>query len=296
MRYSNLHTHSTFSDGKYSLEENVLSAIEKNMLSLGFSDHSFTGPDSSYCMRLDQYEAYLEEITRLKKAYADQLTIYSGLELDYYSLVPEVFVKGKDLENGTLDTDSIVTDPPVFSLSDLAPFDYIIASVHYIVKNGICYPIDHSPEQQLHCIQNAFDGDILAMAQCYFDLLCEHVERVKPTVVGHFDVLTKFSLMPEDDERYREIARMALKRVIRTCPYIEVNTGAIARGWRKVPYPSHDLLKTVLEEGGEIVLGSDSHHRDNLIFNFDETVELLKTIGFDHVSVFNGAGFDMISI
>ena len=42
MRYSNLHTHSTYSDGKYSLEENVLSAIEKQMRSIGFSDHSFT--------------------------------------------------------------------------------------------------------------------------------------------------------------------------------------------------------------------------------------------------------------
>ena len=29
MRYSNLHTHSTFSDGKHTMEENVLSAIEK---------------------------------------------------------------------------------------------------------------------------------------------------------------------------------------------------------------------------------------------------------------------------
>lgn len=296
MRYSNLHTHSIFSDGKHSLEENVLSAIEKNMLSLGFSDHSFTGPDSSYCMRLEQYEAYLAEITRLKKTYADQLTIYSGLELDYYSMVPGILVRGKDLETGALDTDSVVADAPAFTLSDLKPFDYIIASVHYIVKNGICYPIDHSPEQQLHCIQIAFNGDILAMAQCYFDLLCEHVERVKPTVVGHFDVLTKFSLMPEDDERYREIARKALKRFIRTCPYVEVNTGAIARGWRKTPYPGHYLLETVLEEGGEVVLGSDSHHKDNLIFYFNETVELLKSVGFDHVCVFNGFGFDKVSI
>lgn len=296
MRYSNLHTHSTFSDGKHSLEENVLSAIEKDMISLGFSDHSFTGPDSSYCMRLDQYRAYLEEIARLKKVYAGQMTLYSGLELDYYSMAREISVNGKVLESGMLDSDSVVKEPPLFALSELKSFDYIIASVHYIVKNGICYPIDHSPEQQLHCIQNAFDSDIYAMAQYYFALLCEHVEHVKPTIVGHFDVITKFSLMPEDDERYRAIACNTLKRILRTCPYIEVNTGAIARGWRKMPYPGHYLLETILEEGGEVVLGSDSHHKDNLTFYFDETVELLKSVGFDHVCAFNGAGFDMISI
>ena len=247
-------------------------------------------------MHFEQYKDYLAEIARLKETYADQLQIYSGLELDYYSMVQSGSICGKDLENGTLDTGSVINDSPIFSLSELSKFDYIIASVHYIVKNGICYPIDHSPEQQLHCIQNAFDSDVYAMAQYYFDLLCEHVERVKPTVVGHFDVITKFSLMPEDDERYCEIARTTLRRILKTCPYIEVNTGAIARGWRKTPYPGHDLLETILKEGGEVVLGSDSHHRDNLIFYFDETVKQLKTLGFDHVSVFNGKGFDRISL
>lgn len=266
MRYSNLHTHSTFSDGKYSLEENVLSAIEKNMLSLGFSDHSFTSCDTSYCMHEDCYSDYLRTIDALKQQYGSQLPIFAGLELDYYS--------------------EPVTDS----------FDYLIASVHYIIKDGICYPIDHSPEQQLDCIQNAFHGDVLAMAQCYYDMLCEHVERIKPTLVGHFDVITKFGLMPEDDERYRMIAKTALKRIIKTCPHIEVNTGAISRGWRNVPYPASYLFETIHEEGGEVVLSSDSHHRDHLIFGFDETVNLLKQSGFDHVCVFNGKGFEAVNI
>ena len=267
MRYSNLHTHTTFSDGKHDPETNILSAIEKNMCSLGFSDHSFTEPDTSYCMKKEQYSAYYRKIMELKTKYADVLPVYCGLELDYYS----------DLD---------------FSL----PFDYLIASVHYIVKDGICYPIDHSPEQQLDCIQNAFDGDLLAMVQCYFDMLCEHVERTRPTVVGHFDVITKFSLMPEQDEKYIEISRNALKRILKTCTYIEINTGAISRGWRKVPYPSMDLLQLLLESGGKPVLGSDSHHQDNLIFYFDETVALLKQLGFKHVDRFNGHGFDPVDI
>lgn len=266
MRYSNLHTHSTFSDGKHTLEENVLSAIEKNMISLGFSDHSFTAPDTSYCMKEEQYDAYLETIAVLKAKYSRQISLFSGMELDYYS---------------SLDT---------------SRFDYIIASVHYIVKDGICHPIDHSAKQQTDCIKLAFDGDIFAMAQCYFDMLCEHVERTKPTLVGHFDVITKFGLMPEDDERYQRLASQALKRLIKTCPYIEVNTGAIARGLRKTPYPNPYLFDVLLKSGGEVVLSSDSHHKDNLIFHFDETVKLLKLAGFDHICAFNGTGFHKILI
>lgn len=296
MRYSNLHTHTTYSDGTHTPEENVLSAVEKNMVSLGFSDHSFTGPDSSYCMRKEMYPDYIREIAELKAKYADKLPIYCGLELDYFSVVNSLSVNAKSLSPGSLDTTFVEPDASESFLGELNKFDYIIASVHYIVKNGICYPIDHSPEQQQDCIQNAFHGDMFAMIQCYFDLLCEHVERVKPTVVGHFDVIAKFSLMPEDDERYRQIARSALKRIIQTCPYIEVNTGAIARGLRQVPYPNHYLLQTILEEGGEVVLGSDAHNKNNLVFYFNEAVELLKNIGFDHLCVFNGQSFDRIRL
>lgn len=294
MRYSNLHTHSTFSDGKHSPEENILSAIDKNMISIGFSDHSFTACDTSYCMKQEQYPAYLQEIQRLKKAYSNQIAVYAGLELDYYSTAPAVSVQAKSLGPGLLETTYVTRNSQPLVLSDLANYDYLIASVHYIVKDGICYPIDHSAEQQIDCIQNAFHGDVLAMVQCYFDLLCEHVERVKPTLVGHFDVLTKFGLMPETDERYRAIACQALKRILQTCPYIEVNTGAIARGLKTTPYPNLFLWKTILDEGGEIVLGSDSHHKDNLVFYFDETIQLLRQAGFEHVCMFHGTQFDRI--
>ena len=62
---------------------------------------------------------------------------------------------------------------------------------------------------------------------------------------GHFDVITKFSLMPEADDAYRTIAADALKEVLKICPYIEMNTGAISRGWRKTPYPASYLLDVV---------------------------------------------------
>lgn len=48
MKYiSNLHTHTTYCDGKNSIEENILYAIEKNFISLGFSGHSYLPFDNS---------------------------------------------------------------------------------------------------------------------------------------------------------------------------------------------------------------------------------------------------------
>ncbi len=263
MRYTNLHTHSNYSDGKHTLEENVLSAIDKNMAALGFSDHSFTPCDTSYCMGLERYDGYYRELQKLKARYDGKIRLFAGMELDYDSQMPAL------------------------------ELDYIIASVHYIVSRGVTYPIDHTQQQQRDCIREVFGGDVIAMARCYFEQLAEHVERIRPTVVGHFDVITKFSIMPEADDRYRAVAEDALKRILKTCPYIEMNTGAISRGYRTTPYPCTYLLDTVRENGGRIVLGSDSHHKDNLTFYFDEAVQLLKEKGFYEIHAFNGTGFDV---
>lgn len=266
MRYVNLHNHSTFSDGEHTPEEVVQSAIEKNMLGIGFSDHSYTDFDPSYCMLPERYAAYHRTLDALKEKYADKIKVFKGIELDYYSEV------------------------------DPEDYDYRIASVHYIIVDGIWYPIDHSERDQRNCIENAYGGDVMAMARRYYEMLCEHVERCKPTLVGHFDVISKFSLLPEDSEEYRELARSALKRILKTCPYVEMNTGGIARGFRTMPYPCDYLLDTLRENGGEVMLGADSHHEDNLIFGFDEAVDRLKAFGFDHIVQFNGSGFDRVDI
>ena len=59
MRYSNFHTHTTYSDGKNSVRENIEAAIEKGMSALGFSDHSYTDFDLSYCIKKDDLPKYI---------------------------------------------------------------------------------------------------------------------------------------------------------------------------------------------------------------------------------------------
>ncbi len=266
MRYSNLHTHTTFSDGKGTVRENIESAINKNMLSIGFSDHSFTSCDTSYCMKLEDYKIYSDEVNKMKAEYKDRIPVYLGIEKDYYSEI------------------------------DNSAYDYVIASVHYIVKNGICYPIDHSRIQQEECIRDAFGGSVLDMAKCYYEMVAEHIYLSKPDVVGHFDVLNKFSIMPENDDRYMKLAIDSMTESAKYCKYFEVNTGGISRGWRKNPYPSDYLLRHLLSIGGEVVINSDSHHPDNLDFYFNESLDLLRDVGYKHFCVFNGKKFERIKI
>ncbi len=266
MRHSNLHTHTTFSDGIGTPRETIQSAIEKGMASLGFSDHSFLTFDTSYCMMENEYPQYIQTINELKAEYREVLPIYLGLEKDAYS-------EGDD-----------------------SAFDYIIASVHYIYKNGIYYPIDHSSKQQKECADEAFGGSFLDLAACYFEIITEYVIRQKPTLIGHFDVITKFGLMPEDDEAYRDIAKQALTECLKHCPYIEMNTGAVCKGLRKDPYPNTYLLETVRACGGNIVLSADAHNPKNLIFDFDRSCDILRNAGWKSIFQFNGNGYTEIAL
>ena len=62
MRFSNFHQHTTFSDGKATIEQTVQRAIELNFEAIGISDHSYTPFDTTYCMKKERETEYLEEI------------------------------------------------------------------------------------------------------------------------------------------------------------------------------------------------------------------------------------------
>ena len=134
------------------------------------------------------------------------------------------------------------------------------------------------------------------MAQRYFSMVAEQARTARPTFIGHFDVINKFSLTPEEDPRYVRLVLDALEQTVKYCPYLEINTGGMSRGWRSFPYPSPYVLSALREMGGKVLLGADSHDTKNLTFYFDESVEIAKKAGYKTISVFNGKGFDEVEI
>ena len=78
--------------------------------------------------------------------------------------------------------------------------------------------------------------------------------------------------------------------------FFEVNTGAISRGYRKIPYPAFHLLELLHKLGGEIVINSDSHHPDNLDYHFKESAEIIKRAGFETYTVLTKNGFEKIML
>ncbi len=250
MRYSNLHTHTLYSDGKQSVRENIESAIEKGMVSIGFSDHSYTDFDLSYCIPGEKLGQYISEVRRLGEEYSDRIEVYLGYELDGFA---------------TMDNREL--------------YDYTIGDVHYVRSFDGLKDVDHSPANYLENVNTFFGGDHMAFAKAYYDAYAERIPIIRPDVLGHFDLVTKFGYIDESSPKYRKMALEALDVSLDVCNIIEMNTGAISRGYRREPYPAIFLLDHIKERGAKIMLSSDSHNANNLIYWFDEAVELLRANG-----------------
>ena len=241
MTFSDFHIHTTYCDGADSAENIVKEAISKNIKRIGFSGHSYTFFDESYCMTESGTKEYKAEIARLKEKYKDKIEILCGVEQDYYSKAP---------------TDG---------------YDYVIGSVHYLKADGGYFPIDESADILFAAAKKHYGGDIYALAEDYFETV-SHIKGAD--IIGHFDLITKFNevqkLFDEKNERYVAAYKKAVDTLlIQNVPF-EINTGAISRGYRTAPYPSTDIVRYIRENGGRTILSSDSHQKETLCFEFEK--------------------------
>ena len=79
MKYSNLHTHCVFCDGKNTPEDMIARAEELGFVSLGFSSHASQTMNSFWGLRNEL--GYIEKIRALA-AENDRIRIHLGVELD----------------------------------------------------------------------------------------------------------------------------------------------------------------------------------------------------------------------
>ncbi|MBO7376260.1 MAG: histidinol-phosphatase HisJ family protein [Clostridia bacterium] len=240
------HVHSTFSDGKSAPEDVVLAAIARGMRYIGFSDHSHTPHDESYCMRKERAAEYRGVIARLREKYSDRITVLCGVEQDYYSDMP----------------------------SD--GYDYVIGSVHYIRAGGEFCEIDGRPERLVAAAEKYFGGSIAALSEVYYETVSDVAAVTGADIVGHFDLLTKHNgggkLFSESDPVYISAWTAAADRLLAGGRLFEINTGAISRGYRHSPYPSAEQRRYIFSHGGRFILSGDSHRPENLCFGFEDLV------------------------
>ncbi len=266
----NLHTHTFYCDGKSSPEEMVLSAIEQGYDSIGFSGHSYVPSMYEYSMSEENAALYKAEISKLKEIYKDKIAVFCGLEKDFQTQI------------------------------DLSGFDYMIGSVHYMEKDGAGLFIDRDVPSLLFNINEVFNGDAMGYVRMYFDTVANMPDYGNVDIIGHFDLVSKFAEMEScfdiESEEYKAAGLNAIRALEGRIPYFEVNTGAITRGYRTVPYPDRTFLDEFKKCGFGAVLTTDCHNANMIDAGYDIAKKYLIDAGFKHHYVLTTDGFKAVSL
>ena len=261
----NLHTHTTYCDGKDTPEEMIRAAIKKGFTSIGFSGHSYMYYSPSHSMSLEGTESYKAEIRQLKAKYAGEIEVFCGLEVDMYSEI------------------------------DLTGYDYLLGSVHYLPVGDEKVGFDRSAAEVASVIQKYFGGDGMAYAREYYRNMAMLPKFGNFDIVAHFDLITKHSesqrFFDEESKEYQRMAVEAAESLAGKIPFFEVNTGAISRGYRTTPYPTIYLLKELKRLGFGAIISSDCHDGNYLDCGFEKSAELLRESGFKERFILTEKGF-----
>jgi len=264
---SNAHTHTNYCDGLNTPREMAEAANRLGFVSLGFSGHGAQGFDPAYAMDGGRQERYLRELRGLQAEARNTpgaARLWVGVEQD-------------------------ATVPAALKAQNRMDFDYIIGCTHYVCvdyKGGPVAADGYAP-LLLDYVKEMYHGDMLAMVRYYYEAHTRMLAEDRPDIIGHFDLVRKaaecYGFYDAGDPAYRKLALSALEKARAAGGVLEVNTGGVARGIMRNPYPSEELLRAWLEMGGQVTLTSDCHDAEKLDFGLDEAFSRLKALGCQSV-------------
>lgn len=227
-----LHVHSTFSsDAKAPLEGMCLSAINKGLSIICFTEHFDMNPnDQGY--NFFNYQKYAETIKMIREKYSDKIKILKGLEF----AEPHLYKKELEYFN-TLD------------------FDFILGSIHWVGNNWIgdkVYQNNHTLEELFN---SQYSETLKASESGLFDSL------------AHFDFPKRYLLNKFEPEN---IIKEILKNLIKKNISLEINTSPLRKNYSEY-YPSRKILNHYSDLGGKyITVGSDAHDTDEIGSDMDK--------------------------
>jgi histidinol-phosphatase (PHP family) len=249
-----------------SLEEIVKAYVRKGFQWVGITEHippvddRFVYPDDAR-MNLDarrlyhRFENYVSTCRRLQHTYRNQIELLVGFEIETYEGAP-AFVQRL--------------------ITAFRP-DYIVGSVHHVDNIGF----DYSPQFYRRAAEAA--GDLETLYLHYFDAQSAMIERLRPPVIGHFDLIRIF----DPDYEMRLKRSVVAERIDRNLNQIkdedlilEVNVRALSKGAVE-PYPARTILRQAVELGIAVVPGDDSHGVDSVGRHIDTAIEILAGLGAD---------------
>lgn len=268
-----MHCHSTNSDGRQSVDEMCLSAMERGVTGFAVTDHA----DMNFYESRDTYNRIcksLDDIKQAQETYGDRIQLLRGVELGEYLYAPENADK-------------------VLALND---FDVILGSVHLVPKARFDRPYNRIPFSE-----DGTDEEIRGYLKLYLELLSETVEAFDFDVLAHLTCPIRYitgvhqrsANIFEFEDKIREILEKIMKRNIA----LEYNTGGLNQKCNFCNVQNEQLFALYKEMGGKLItVGSDAHTATGIGTNFEAAATHLKKLGFETVCYYENRKPQFITI
>ena len=283
-KFSSLHTHTIFCDGKEDVETMCRAAYEKGLVSIGFSSHApagKTGLKTFWHMKDEKLGEYINEVKAARLRWEGKLSVYLGLEVDY--------IKG-------------LRSPSDSDIKDLN-LDYAIGAVHYLrPSHGEMFTVDGPLEELENGILDGFGGDGESMLSDYLNNVMEMVTLGGFDIVAHLDLVRKnhkFERSPAFQEKkgrwfevesadYMQKMEEIARAISSSGLVVEANTGGINRGYVKDTYPSLAVLRLMQRYKVPVMISADAHNPNDLDGHYNEARQILLNAGYTSHVLFEG--------
>ena len=197
------------------------------------------------------YAAISDAVSSLRSSFDGQLIIRKGVEITYQ--------KGRENE--------------IRKFLEGKDYDFVMGSVHLVGSFDISQ--DSGTEQFFsnRTRENAF----LSYFETSLALVCSDLFDI----IGHFEMIRRYSLRYSNDYSYSEFSEIIdeiLQRLIALNMVLEVNTSGL-RHLPKQAYPRPEIVRRFIALGGKrVTLGSDSHLSEHIGYRIPEMMNDLKEI------------------
>lgn len=248
---------------KDTLDSYIEEAIKQGFSQLTFTEHAplpagFTDstPTRDSGMDKGDLDDYFSALQQVKKEYAADIVIQTGLEVDY--------VEGFEKETASF-------------LDEYGPLlDDSILSVHFLKKQSNWYCVDYSADLFEEMV--TVFGSTAAIYEKYFETVQRSIETdlglFKPKRIGHLTLVHKFQhRFPCESDFSRETEQI-LQAMKHNNYEIDFNGAGLMKPLCREPYPPPGIIQKARLMDIPLVYGSDAHQAKDIGQGYTEMFAL----------------------
>ncbi|ODQ63798.1 histidinol phosphate phosphatase H [Nadsonia fulvescens var. elongata DSM 6958] len=214
------------------------------------------------------FQAYVQHAKALQLEHKDKIELLVGFETE--TITPKYLEYCREMMQD----------------QQYGGFDLLVGSVHHVF--GI--PIDFDLPSWNKAMDKAVELNGIgpskehALVEAYYDLQYEMLNALKPTVIGHFDLIMLLAPKDIQEKNLESEWPIVWEKIIRNIKLVssygglfELSSAAVRKGWPS-PYPRENIARAIISSGGKFCLSDDSHGVDQVGLNYQVSLKYLQQL------------------